>query len=302
MALTVEITGLVLSVSVSRSIAKGLNEINRAATKITKGNLTERATVFSRDEIGQVAISINEMTEQLIRSNMELEQFAYIASHDLQEPLRKIKMFVDRIEEKEEQLSEPAKDYFIRIQNATHRMQLLIENLLYYSRIIKSEANSHIVDLNSLLLKVKEELRDTIQDKKAVIVSDKLPSLSITEFQFQQLFINLLENSFKYQKENVPPHIKISYSVVQNLNVLNVSANGSAYHKISFTDNGIGFEQQYAEKIFILFQRLHARQEFAGTGIGLAICKKIVENHNGFITAISEIGKGATFDIYLPLT
>jgi signal transduction histidine kinase len=302
-ALTVEITGLVMSISVSRGITRGLNEINRAVNKITKGNLTERAAVFSNDEIGQVAIAINEMTEQLVRSNLELGQFAHVASHDLQEPLRKIQSFSDRIVEKDgANLSEVTRDYFIRMKNAANRMQVLIDNLLSYSRINKSELNHQKVDLNMLLHRTKEELRHSIEEKKAVITSDKLPVMRVTEFQFQQLFSNLLSNSIKYQHAGNIPHVKISYEIVKGENnVATAFANGAGrFHKISFTDNGIGFDPQYSEKIFELFQRLHGRSEYSGTGIGLTICKKIVQNHNGIITASGQLGKGSTFDIYIP--
>jgi len=302
-ALTVEITGLVLSISVSRGIAKGLNEINRAAMKITRGDLNERVTVFSNDEIGQVAMAVNEMTEQLTRSNLELGQFAHVASHDLQEPLRKIQSFSDRIAAKDgDKLSTDTKDYFLRMKNAANRMQLLIDNLLSYSRINKSETNLQNVDLNRLLMRTKDEFRDLIDEKKAVVTSDALPVMRVTEFQFQQLFSNLLSNSLKYHSDETAPHVKVSYALVKGENnITTASSNGKGrFHKISFTDNGIGFEQQYSEKIFDLFQRLHGRQEYTGTGIGLTICKKIVENHNGFITATGHPGKGATFDIYIP--
>lgn len=303
-ALTVEITGLLLSISVSRGITRGLHEINRAANKIKKGNLTERAVVFSNDEIGQVAMSVNDMTEQLIRSNMELGQFAHVASHDLQEPLRKIQSFADRITERDgAHMSDLAKDYFNRMRNAANRMQVLIDNLLSYSRINKSELNLQETDLNHLLSRVKDELRYLIEESKAVIIADQLPVVRITEFQFHQLFSNLLSNSIKYQTAGSTPQIKISYEKVPaENNVATSFANGyKIFHKISFTDNGIGFDQQYSDKIFELFQRLHGRSEYSGTGIGLTICKKIVENHNGVIKARGEPGKGSTFDIYLPV-
>jgi two-component system, sensor histidine kinase len=304
-ALTVEITGLVLGFSVSRGITKGLNEINRATGKIKKGDFNERAAVFSHDEIGQVAMSVNEMTQQLVRSNLELGQFAHVASHDLQEPLRKIQSFGERITAKDgDKLSAETKDYFLRMKNAANRMQVLIDNLLSYSRINKSEINLQKVDLNQLLSRTKEELQDVIEEKKALIMHDRLPVLMVTEFQFQQLFSNLLSNSIKYQVAGKIPEVKITYEKIRAQSDGAVDAvNGQVgFHKICVTDNGIGFEQEYAERIFGLFQRLHGRSEYTGTGIGLTICRKIVQNHNGFITATGKPGQGSTFEILVPET
>lgn len=300
-ALTVEITGLLLTISISHNITKGLNEINRASNKIARGDLTERATVFSKDEIGQVAVSINEMTERLVRSNIELEQFAHVASHDLQEPLRKIQTYSNMLMETEVyNFSPEARDHFLRMHDSARRMQLLIKNLLAYSQIANPQPKLQDVDLNKILENVKEDFLDIIDEKKITIESDKLPVLSLAEYQFHQLFANLMSNSFKYLKPDKKGLVKISYTLMDISNETIPSMKKGSYHRIIFSDNGIGFDPQYSDKIFEMFQRLHSRTEYSGTGIGLTICKKIVQNHGGTIIAKGDPGEGAIFEIYLP--
>jgi PAS domain S-box-containing protein len=265
-------------------------------SKITR-DLTERKR--SEDRLLQYANSIEQKNEQLEISNAELASFTYIASHDLREPLRKIKIFSDRIKESET-LSNAGEDYFRRIVVAIDRMQNMIDALLSYSRITSAEVKKEKTDLNSILKEVKDNLAEDLTEKHATIESDLLPVLNVVPFQIQQLFINLISNAVKYTKADVRPHIKISATLVHKDQV--PIAMGGEFYKISFSDNGIGFQQEYAEKIFELFQRLHNRSEFEGTGIGLAICKKIVQNHNGVINATSEPGHGSTFNVFLPST
>ena len=241
--------------------------------------------------------------EELVKTNMELAQFAYVASHDLQEPLRKIQTFATRILETEsENLSPKGKDYFNRMQASSTRMQQLIVDLLAFSRANAVEKNYEQTDLNHLLILVKEQLQESIQQKNAVIISDHLPALTVIAYQFEQLFTNLIANSLKFTVPGVAPIIKISSGYVSGneINLPEVDKNRS-YQFLSFSDNGIGFDTQFKDRIFQVFQRLHSKTAYEGTGIGLAICKKIVENHHGFIDAVSEPGKGATFMIYLPL-
>ncbi len=246
--------------------------------------------------------AIEERNRELELNNNELQAFNYVASHDLQEPLRKIQTFISRLADSEmDNLSESGQTFLKRIQAASLRMRLLIDDLLQFSRTTRTEKISETVDLNELLENSKLELNQNIEDKNAEIRNDILPILNVIPFQIQQLFTNLINNSLKYSKENIPPQIDITVSKTnaEKEELLPENSN-KTFHKIVFKDNGIGFEQEYAEKIFILFHRLHNREEYDGTGIGLAICKKIVENHKGYIFAQSEKGKGATFIIYLP--
>lgn len=246
--------------------------------------------------------SLEQKNRQLERSNDELASFSYIASHDLQEPLRKIQTFSKIIMEKEfSALSANGRDYLERMQSGAMRMQLLIDDLLTFSRTSTYPRNFATADLNMLLEEVKRGLRDSIEEKKAIIESEKLPVLKVIAFQFKQLMENLIINSIKYCKPNTRPHIRITSEIVRASEInSHQAARLKTYYKISVTDKGIGFEQEYSQRIFELFQRLHGKDEYPGTGLGLAICKKIVQNHNGFITAKGESGVGATFVIYLP--
>jgi signal transduction histidine kinase/CHASE3 domain sensor protein len=248
-------------------------------------------------------IALEERNKELEQSNKELASFNHIASHDLQEPLRKIQTFISRIQETDlTVMSESTREYFSRILVSVTRMRTLIDDLLLFSRTNKTEKIFEEADLNILLEDAKQELAQDIEDKSAVIHAGKLPVLNVISFQIKQLFINLIGNSLKYSKPDTPTIIKIDcerilageYSVIKDEQYKN-------YYKISVSDNGLGFEQQFAESIFLLFQRLHHNTEYQGTGIGLAICKKIVENHNGYISAKGEPGIGSTFTFFLPV-
>jgi PAS domain S-box-containing protein len=251
---------------------------------------------------------VEERTKDLIRanneferSNQELEQFAYAASHDLQEPLRKILTFSERIlQHDKDNLSDAALDYFNRMSVAASRMQHLIVDLLSFSKIKTSNKRDfEAVSLNRLLEEAKFALNFSIEESGAIIECAELPVVSVIPFQFRQVFQNVLSNSIKYKKQDVAPRIKISCEHVNNLQKL--PSNGF-FLKISISDNGIGFDQQFEHKIFEIFQRLHGKTEYSGTGVGLAICKKIVQNHGGHIEGIGQTGVGATFNIYIPVT
>jgi light-regulated signal transduction histidine kinase (bacteriophytochrome) len=242
---------------------------------------------------------------ELLTANKELLAFTYISSHDLQEPLRKIQIFVTIILENEfENLSEKGKYNFQRMQLAAGRMQQLIDDLLAFSRISTTELKFEESELKPIIDEIKTELKDTIQEKHAIIENNELCSANIIVFQFRQLLYNLISNALKFSNPGIPTRIIITSSVVkgnevktQNIAPLQPE---KKYCHITIKDNGIGFEPCFSERIFEVFQKLHGKEVYAGTGIGLAIVKKIVENHKGFIAATSELNKGAQFDIYIP--
>ncbi|WP_439559080.1 PAS domain-containing sensor histidine kinase [Dyadobacter sp.] len=233
---------------------------------------------------------------ELRRNNEELASFSYVASHDLQEPLRKIRAFSGRILEREEHLSENSTDYFNRIMLAAARMQKLIEALLSYSGTNSSDIAFVDTDLNGIVQEVITDLEGIIDEKKAVFDLGKLPVIPVIPVQFYQLMQNLVNNGIKYSRQGEVPVIRIHCEIISK------EGDESEFYKISVADNGIGFDQQYESRIFDLFQRLHGRNEYEGTGIGLAICKKIVQNHGGYITAEGRPGQGATFNVYLPVS
>lgn len=271
-----------------------------------------------KDTFGKnIAIGINaDITEEymtnkfleeklfdLERTNKELLAFNHVASHDLQEPLRKIQTFISRLDANElDRLSENGRTYFSRIKVAANRMQLLIDDLLAFSRTNKAENSFELSDLNILLDNSIQELAQSIEEKQVIINTTVLPTLSVIPFQIQQLFINIISNAIKYSKPNVAPIITISSEIICGKDIIKSTfTNENKLHKISISDNGIGFDEKYAEEIFILFNRLHNDSEYYGTGIGLTICKKIVENHKGFITAEGIPNAGSRFNIYLPV-
>jgi PAS domain S-box-containing protein len=269
--------------------------------KVTR-DLTERKK--AEEDIKYKAAELEEKNTELEKMNKELQSFAYISSHDMQEPLRKIQIFATRIIEKElDKLSENAKEQFQKMQNAAKRMQTLIEDLLAYSRTKASERQLEKTDLNKIIEEVKDDLKEELNEKHATIETAELCDAEVIPFQFRQMMHNLIGNSLKFSIPDQPPHIKIESQIVKGIKLNNEKLSPeSKYCHISITDNGIGFEPEFKEKIFEVFQRLHRKDQYKGTGIGLAIVKKIVENHNGEITAESEVGKGARFDIFIPAT
>lgn len=241
--------------------------------------------------------------EELNHSNQELEQFAYVASHDLKEPLRKITAFGDRLNQKyKQQLDEDARFYLTRMIDSANRMEVLMENLLSYSRLSRKLVSFEQVDLNKTLENVLSDLELKIAETNAEIYVDKMPILEASKPKMQQLFQNLVSNALKFVKPNQVPKVWVSASEVSKgeASKLGLDYKNKRYCKIIVKDEGIGFEPEYAERIFVIFQRLHGRAEFEGTGLGLAICKKIVENHQGLIYAESELGEGSRFVMYLP--
>ncbi len=241
------------------------------------------------------------LAEELRIANKELLAFTYIASHDLQEPLRKIQTFVTIIlEDENENLSDDGKYSFQRIQSSAKRMQQLIEDLLAFSRISTTDHKFEKTELSAIVDEVKTELKDAIHEKHATIESNELCPANIIPFQFRQLMYNLISNALKFSNPKVPPQIMIKSSIIKGSKLNNEKLSPEKnYCHVIVKDNGIGFEPHFSERIFGVFQKLHGKDIYAGTGIGLAIVKKIVENHNGIIIATSELNKGATFNIYI---
>jgi len=241
--------------------------------------------------------------DELARSNAELEQFAFVASHDLQEPLRKIQAFGDRVKTKCEKIDlGEAGDYLNRMQNAAARMQTLINDLLAFSRVIRSSQPFVPVDLGRVTKEVLNDLEVRIEKSGAQVDAGELPTISGDPTQMRQLLQNLLSNALKFQPPGKQPVVTISSRIISDAsaNETTTASDANPVWEISVQDNGIGFDEKHLEKIFAVFQRLHGRTEFEGTGIGLAVCRRILDRHGGSITARSQPGKGATFVFTVP--
>ena len=262
----------------------------------------EEATKKIETAVIERTKELAEANSNLQKSNAELAQFAYIASHDLQEPLRKISTFSQMLEYSLGSINETSKGYLVKINNSTARMAKLIKDVLGYSQLANVDEIFEMVDLQQIVDAAKMDYELMIEQKTAVIECVNLPRIQAIPLQMTQLFANLLSNSLKYAKPNEKSLITIS-AVLLTRTELRACLEPdlkSDYYKIEFKDNGIGFKQEYAGRIFNIFQRLHGKTEFAGTGIGLAMCKKIAQNHHGDIYATGKTGVGATFTIVLP--
>jgi two-component system, chemotaxis family, CheB/CheR fusion protein len=276
-------------------------EINERKTEKLK---LQKAVELRTQELKEANESLEEKNIALLNMNKELEAFTYVSSHDLQEPLRKIQTLASRILEKENQnLSDSGQNYFRLMQQSAERMRQLIQDLLTFSRITAAERKFENTDLNIIIEEVKKEFKETIAEKNAIIEVKEICDVHVIPFQFHQLMHNLLSNALKFSNPKISPHIIIGSRIIKYSKEKKVPLpDRKEYCHISITDNGIGFEKEYSEKIFEVFQKLHSKDEYAGAGIGLAIVKKIVDNHNGIITATSRVNEGATFDVYIPVS
>jgi len=273
----------------------------KAINKSLENEIKERKA--SEDKVKELNRQMLENIVRLESANKDLDRFAFMASHDLQEPLRKIRLFSDMLQAKyKEILDSDAQVHISRIQKSVERMQSLIKDILTFSRISNEKESFEYIDLNNVVHDVLTDMESNVQEKQAKINLGSLPSIEANPGLIRPLFSNLLGNALKYCKKDVSPVISIRSEI-------NMMANGNGskknqpnrYCKIYIEDNGIGFEQEYAEQIFDMFKRLHVSNEFEGTGIGLALCKKIVEKHHGFISARSKVNQGSTFIVSLPM-
>jgi light-regulated signal transduction histidine kinase (bacteriophytochrome) len=282
--------------------AKGRAWFNNENVAIRfNGTLQDITTqALARNEIEQI---VEERTHLLNKSNADLTQFAYVASHDLQEPARKISTFTDMLLKRVgENLDEQSKEYLKKIDNSSDRMLSLIRGILTISKISDHRYQFDDVDLNIVLQDAKNDFEVLLNEKNCKVESHHLPTIQAIPIQMNQLFSNLISNALKFSVSNRATRITITCEVLSKTELSHFPdlVMPGTYYKISFIYNGIGFEQKHAIKIFDIFQRLHGKSEFPGTGIGLAICKKIAENHHGHINANSTSGSGATFEVILP--
>ncbi len=283
-----------------------INDVRIYAINDRERSIDKKKVCVIRDitNMKEAEEALTDYTGRLQSSNRELQDFAYVASHDLQEPLRKIQTFAQRMQVKcKDQLNEQGQDYLARMTGAADRMQKLIYDLLVYSRVSTKAEPFTLVDLSKVVANVMSDLQVSIETTDARISVDALPVVEGDESQIQQLFQNLISNAIKFRKPDTTPELHI------RLAPQNSAAPGNIpVHLVTnsccliIEDNGIGFDNKYTEKMFGMFQRLHGRSQYEGTGIGLAVCKKIVDRHRGTIKAIGEEGKGAKFVIQLPLT
>lgn len=269
---------------------------------VRKRNETERKCVQYQEELEKKNKDLEEKSFELKKINKELESFSFISSHDLQEPLRKIKNFVGcLLDEERPHLSDAGKNYLQRMHETTKRMQKLIDDLLSYSRIKEDKQGFEETDLNILLEEVREEYDEILRYKQIILKSGKLCKARVIPSQFRQLFSNLVSNAIKFSSPGRKARILLKSEVSAGSKLKNnLLLPQGQYCHITVSDNGIGFDSRYKERIFEVFQRLNTYDEYMGSGIGLAICKKIVENHHGIITATGKVNKGARFDIYIP--
>lgn len=295
------------------------SEIRDLAVSVSAGGLARREMVVNAMKVrgtgesrSLILLSVEDVTERerlrrraerytqrLERSNRDLQDFAHAASHDLQEPLRKIRIYVDRVTAALDvaALDERTQRYLVRLPEAAERMQTRIDDLLQLARVGRGEPSRQTTDLGAIVESVLDDLEVPINESGAQVEVDALPVLQADPAQMRILFQNLLSNALKFRREGTTPVVHIRAGTVADPDGL-----ATTLHRIVVEDNGIGFEPQYAERIFGAFQRLHGREEYPGSGVGLAICQRIVEQHHGGITADGRPGEGARFTLTLPVT
>ena len=267
--------------------------------KSLQNEIAERKN--SEEKVQGLNLELLKNIDRLEAANKDLDRFAFMASHDLQEPLRKIRVFSERLSSSAGQLNEDAKFCIDRIQGSAEKMQALIKDIFTFSKISNEKKTFVYSDLNVLAKEVLVQLDGQLKQKNANVILENLHSLYVNPVLIQPLFENLISNALKYSKPGIVPEIRI-YSEESSTETFGGTDDApSAYCRIFVEDNGMGFEQKYSEHIFNMFTRLHQGPEYEGTGIGLALCKKIVEVHNGFISAKSKVNEGATFIVSLPI-
>jgi signal transduction histidine kinase len=280
----------------------GIGYMLRVAARRLVGLAKEREGMLAALE--RNAIEAHAFNRKLAESNRDLTDFAHVASHDLQEPLRKIVAFGDRLEKRcGAQLSDDGREYLSRMQNAAVRMQALIDDLLTFSRVTTRGEALVATDVRNVVDAVLSDLEIAIEQANASFEIGPLPHLEADPSQLRQLMQNLIGNALKFRRDDVQTMIRIESRLLpaEQAAALNQSFEmPTRWWEITVRDNGIGFEQKYAERIFTVFQRLHGRSEFEGSGIGLSVCRRIAERHGGTIAAVSELGRGTTFAITLP--
>jgi PAS domain S-box-containing protein len=291
----------ILSDELEKQVQQRTEELEAANEELMA---TNEELIATNEQYMAINEELIESTNLLSRSNGNLEQFAYVASHDLQEPLRKIQQFGDLLKGQYADRLGEGVNYLERMQSAASRMSTLIKDLLTFSRIATQRETNESVSLQKVVNTVLTDLELTIAEAGAEIHTDTLPVVMGDSMQLGQLFQNLLSNALKFRRPDVPPVIRIQaeWLATDHLPIhVKPSRRAIAYHHIQVIDNGIGFDEKYLDRMFEVFQRLHNRSEYAGTGIGLAICQKVVANHGGALTASGQVGQGATFSVYLPM-
>lgn len=257
----------------------------------------EEVNTELESKVQQRTLALRQYSDDLKRSNRDLEQFAFVASHDLQEPLRKIHAFGDRLLQKYgNKLDESGSDYLVRMQNASRRMSEMIDDLLSFSRITTQKKPFSRVKLDKLMANVLDDLEYAIENARATVRVDELPEIDADASQIRQVFMNLIGNSIKFRQPDVKPEIVVTCETDTSAE----PSDGRRWYNLSFADNGVGFDPLYEDRVFDLFQRLHGRDKYEGTGIGLALCRKVIDRHGGTISAESAPGKGTVFSIRLP--